>query len=63
LYQKLIFISGQQFLIFFLKGIKSETHIKRQATLHNCLSSLLGNGDELIEIVYGEEKYILFWAD
>jgi hypothetical protein len=25
--------------------------------------SLLGDGDKLIEIVYGEEKTILCWAD
>ncbi len=30
-----------------------ETHIKRQATLHDCLPSLLSDGDKLIEIVYG----------
>jgi hypothetical protein len=25
--------------------------------------SLLGDGDKGFEIVYGEEKFILFWAD
>ncbi len=34
----------------------SETHIKRQATQHGCLSSWLGNGDKGIGKVYGEEK-------
>ncbi len=33
-----------------------ETHIKRQAPRQDCLPSLLGDGDKLIEIVYGEEK-------
>ncbi len=44
----------------------TETHIKRQAARHDCLPtvhSLLGDGDKLIEIVYGEEKYILYCAD
>jgi hypothetical protein len=31
-----------------------ETHIKRQATWHDCLPSVLGNGDKWSEIVYGE---------
>jgi hypothetical protein len=35
----------------------------RQATQHDCLPSLLGNGDKLIEIVYGEENIsILYWV-
>jgi hypothetical protein len=33
-----------------------EIHKKRQATRHDCLPSLLGDGDKAIEIVYGEEK-------
>jgi hypothetical protein len=33
-----------------------ETRNKRQANLHDCLPSLLGDGDKCIEIVYGEEK-------
>jgi hypothetical protein len=37
-----------------------ETHTKRQATQHGCLSILLGNGDKGMEIVYDEEKNILF---
>jgi hypothetical protein len=41
---------------------KPDTHTKRQATQHGCLPSLIGDGDRGIEIVYGEEKYILYWA-
>ncbi len=33
-----------------------ETHTKRQATRHDCLSSLLGNGNKLNEKVCSEEK-------
>ncbi len=36
--------------------VPPETHTKRQATHHDCLPSLLGDGDKGIEIVYGEEK-------
>jgi hypothetical protein len=43
--------------------VKAELHNKRQATQHGCLPSLLGSGDKGTEIVYGEEKYILYWAD
>jgi hypothetical protein len=35
-----------------------ETHIKRPATRHDCLPSLLGDGVKWIEIVYGETKII-----
>jgi hypothetical protein len=45
-----------------LQWYPTETHIKREATLHDCLPKLLGGGDKWIEIVYGEEK-ILYWAD
>ncbi len=31
----------------------------RQATQHGCL----GDEDKGIEIVYGEEKHILYWTD
>jgi hypothetical protein len=41
----------------------TETHLKRQVTLHDCLPSLLGDMAKRIEIVYGEEKNILYWAD
>jgi len=43
--------------------LQTETHTKRQATQHDCLLSLLDDGDKGIEIVYGEEKYILYRAD
>ncbi len=33
-----------------------ETHTKRRATRHGCLSRLLGDGDRRTEIVNGEEK-------
>jgi hypothetical protein len=45
------------------QGIPRDTHNKRQATQHGCLPSLLGDGDKGIEIVYGKEKNILYWAD
>ncbi len=35
-----------------------ETHTKRQATQHGCLTSLMGDGDKGIEILYSEEKVI-----
>ncbi len=43
----------------------AETQIKSQVTWHNflCLPSMLGEGDKRIEMVYGEEKNILYWAD
>jgi hypothetical protein len=41
-----------------------ETYTNRQATPHGCLPSLLGDaGDKGIEIVYGEEENILYWAE
>ncbi len=43
--------------------VRPETHIKRQATRQDCLPSLLGNGDKWIDIVYGEEKNLLYWSD
>ncbi len=33
-----------------------ETQIKRQATRHNCLPRMLGDGDKGSEIVCGEEN-------
>jgi hypothetical protein len=30
---------------------------------HGGLPSLLGDGEKGIEMVYGEEKNILYWAD
>jgi hypothetical protein len=35
-----------------------ETHSKGQATQHGCLPSLLGDGDNKVEPVHGEEKNI-----
>jgi hypothetical protein len=43
--------------------VKPEAQTKRQATQHDCLLSLLSDGDEWIEIVYSEEENILDWAD
>jgi hypothetical protein len=40
-----------------------ETHIKRQVTQHDCLPSLLGDGGRWIEILYSEERNILYLAD
>jgi hypothetical protein len=40
-----------------------ETHIKRQATQHDCLPSLLSGGDKLPEIVYDDEKHVLYWTN
>ncbi len=41
-----------------------ETHIKRQATRHDCLPSLLDYGDKRTEIyVRVRKKNILYWAD
>jgi hypothetical protein len=34
----------------------NKRQIKKQATRHDCLSTLLGNGDKETKIVYGEEK-------
>ncbi len=44
-----------------LNYVQPETHTKRQAAQHGCLSSLLGDGDKGIEIVYGgaEKKYFV----
>jgi hypothetical protein len=38
--------------------VRAETHTMRQAAQHDCLLRLLGDGD--IEIMYGEEKQILY---
>jgi hypothetical protein len=37
-----------------------ETHTKRQATQHDCLPCLLGNGDKWIEILCTVTKKILY---
>ncbi len=43
----------------------TEIHIQIQVALHDCLlrSGLLGDGDAPSEIVYGEEKHVLYWAN
>ncbi len=41
---------------------RAETHTKRVATQHGCLPSLVGDGVKRIEIVYGKENNILYWA-
>ncbi len=61
------------YIVFVLPNsilLKPEIHTKRQATQRDCLPSLLGSGhcpvgkgDTGIEILYIEEKNILFWAD
>jgi hypothetical protein len=40
------------------KRCNQRPHTKRQSTQHGCLPSLLGEGDKVIEIVYGERKKI-----
>ncbi len=50
------------FLVMQQTDSTPETQTKRQVTLHDCLPSLLGDGDKWIEIVYSEEKYILYWV-
>ncbi len=47
----------------YLSYSPSETHTKRQATRHGCLSILLGDGNKWIEIVYGGDKNIVNWAN
>ncbi len=44
-------------------NLPRETQTKRQATQHDCLSSLQGDGDKGTGLVYGEEKYILYSSD
>ncbi len=43
--------------------LEPETHTKRQATLHDCLPSLLGGGHKGIKILNYEEQNFLYWAD
>jgi hypothetical protein len=38
--------------------LKPDTHTKRQATQHDCLPCLLGDGDKRNDIVYGKDKNI-----
>jgi hypothetical protein len=42
--------------------LHSETHIERQETQHDCLPSVMGDGDKKKEIAYSEENEILYWA-
>ncbi len=39
------------------------THIERQVTQHDCLPSLLGDAEKWIEMLYGDDKSTLYWAD
>ncbi len=48
---------------FLARAVWAVSHTKRQATKHNCLPSLLGDGNTEIEIVCDEEKNILYRAD
>ncbi len=48
---------------FSLTCAAPETLIKRQATQHGCLPSLLGDGDKGIEKVYTVRKKYLYSAD
>jgi hypothetical protein len=41
----------------------TETHTLRQAIQQDCPPNLCGRWDKRIEIVYGEEKNILYWHD
>jgi hypothetical protein len=41
-------------------GMGSKAHTNRQASQHDCLPSLLGDGDKKSEIEYGEgKKFVL----
>jgi hypothetical protein len=40
----------------FLSKVNPKTHIKRQATQHDCLPRLFSEGDKQSDIVWGEEK-------
>ncbi len=57
------YTSYQQAIVFLgivVRLVKTrDTYTKRQATQHDCLPSLLGDGNKGIEIVYNEEKNIL----
>ncbi len=43
--------------------LNRDKHTKRPATQLGCLPSLLGDGDKVVEIMYGEGKNILYRAD
>ncbi len=42
------------------QALEPETHTNRQATQHDCLPLLLGDGDTGFEIVYDEEQNSLY---
>jgi hypothetical protein len=46
-----------------MRLVQPERHAKRQVTQHGSLPSLLDDGDKGIQIVYGEENNILYWAE
>jgi hypothetical protein len=51
----------KKFLKAYLSVMSTpETHTERQATQHDCLSSLLVDGDKGIEILLGEGENILY---
>ncbi len=66
-----IFNNGGKNFIFFLifnfflhsQRFLPETQIKRQVTQHDCPPSLLGDGHKCTEILYCDEKHIVYWAD
>jgi len=47
----------------YIYSVRPETYTERQATLHGCLPSLVGDWDKEIEIVCDEEKNILYRAN
>jgi hypothetical protein len=53
----------KQYILKYFWRSAPETLTNRQSTQHGCLPSLLGDRDEGIEIVYGEEKQILYGVD
>ncbi len=40
-------------------SISLDSTFKRQATRHDCLPSLLGDGDKLSEKLFGEENFLV----
>ncbi len=51
-----MWVTVRGFAYVSYRGVEPETLVKRQATLHNCFPSFLGDGSKWIEVVYGEEK-------
>ncbi len=68
-----IFLHSIVFVNAHARLLTPETHSKRQATQHDCLPSLLGDGDKGIETVYyfvlgrlevtWQDKYLLYRHD